>query len=77
MLLGTDLKDGDRLVIIEDVTTSGKSIDETIPIVQAQAKVKRGLGISVRSSYMRHVILAFVAFVPALGVLLCCTVQLE
>ena len=40
MLLGTDLKDGDRLVIIEDVTTSGKSIDETIPIVQAQAKVK-------------------------------------
>ena len=39
-LLGTDLKDGDRLVIIEDVTTSGKSIDETIPIVQAQAKVK-------------------------------------
>ena len=33
MLLGTDLKDGDRLVIIEDVTTSGKSIDETIPIV--------------------------------------------
>ncbi|MBO7637635.1 MAG: orotate phosphoribosyltransferase, partial [Treponema sp.] len=40
MLLGTDLNDGDRLVIIEDVTTSGKSIDETIPIVQAQAKVK-------------------------------------
>lgn len=40
MLLGTDLKDGDRLVIIEDVTTSGKSIDETVPIVQAQAKVK-------------------------------------
>ena len=30
ILLGTKLKDGDRIVIIEDVTTSGKSIEETL-----------------------------------------------
>ncbi len=40
LLLGSDLKDGDRVVIIEDVTTSGKSIDETYPIVAEAAKVK-------------------------------------
>lgn len=39
ILLGSKLKDGDRVVIIEDVTTSGKSIDETFPILKAQAKV--------------------------------------
>ncbi len=39
VLLGSDLKDGDRVVIIEDVTTSGKSIEETYPIVTGQAKV--------------------------------------
>lgn len=39
ILLGTKLKDGDRVVIIEDVTTSGKSLEETIPILKAQAKV--------------------------------------
>ncbi len=38
-LLGSELKDGDRVVIIEDVTTSGKSIEETYPIVTGQAKV--------------------------------------
>ena len=40
MLLGSPLHDGDRVVIIEDVTTSGKSIDETYPILMAQAKVQ-------------------------------------
>ncbi len=40
ILLGSKLKDGDRVVIIEDVTTSGKSIEETFPIIQAQADVK-------------------------------------
>ena len=40
ILLGSKLKDGDRVVIIEDVTTSGKSIEETFPILQAQADVK-------------------------------------
>jgi orotate phosphoribosyltransferase len=40
ILLGSPLKDGDRIVIIEDVTTSGKSIEETFPIIKAQADVK-------------------------------------
>lgn len=39
ILLGSKLKDGDRVVIIEDVTTSGKSIEETFPIIKAQADV--------------------------------------
>ena len=39
ILLGSNLKDGDRVVIIEDVTTSGKSMEETVPIVRAQADV--------------------------------------
>lgn len=39
ILLGSKLQDGDRVVIIEDVTTSGKSIEETFPIVKAQADV--------------------------------------
>ena len=39
ILLGSKLKDGDRVVIIEDVTTSGKSIQETFPIIQAQGDV--------------------------------------
>ena len=39
ILLGSSLKDGDRVVIIEDVTTSGKSMEETVPIVRAQADV--------------------------------------
>lgn len=38
--LGSKLADGDRVVIIEDVTTSGKSIEETFPIIKAQADVK-------------------------------------
>ncbi len=40
ILLGSKLQDGDRVVMIEDVTTSGKSMDETIPIVRAAADVK-------------------------------------
>lgn len=39
ILLGSKLQDGDRVVVIEDVTTSGKSMEETIPIVRAQADV--------------------------------------
>lgn len=39
ILLGSDLNDGDKVVIIEDVTTSGKSIEETFPILTAQANV--------------------------------------
>lgn len=39
ILLGSKIKDGDRVVIIEDVTTSGKSMEETVPIVRAQGDV--------------------------------------
>ena len=35
-LLGYKIKDGDRVVIIEDITTSGKSIEETYPKIKAQ-----------------------------------------
>lgn len=37
--LGTKLKDGDRVVMIEDVTTSGKSMEETVPKVREAANV--------------------------------------
>lgn len=37
--LGAELHDGDRVVIVEDVTTSGKSIDETYPKLRAAADV--------------------------------------
>ncbi len=40
ILLGSPIQDQDRVVIIEDVTTSGKSIEETFPIIQAQGKVE-------------------------------------
>ena len=40
ILLGSSIKDGDRVVIIEDVTTSGKSIEETFPIIKAQGNVE-------------------------------------
>ena len=39
ILLGYKLKDGDRVVIVEDVTTSGKSIEETFPIITGVANV--------------------------------------
>lgn len=38
--LGTSLKDGDRVVMIEDVTTSGKSMEETVPKVRNAANVE-------------------------------------
>ncbi len=48
ILLGTKLQDGDRVVIIEDVTTSGKSIEETFPILKSQADVEiKGLIVSL------------------------------
>lgn len=39
ILLGSPIKDGDRVIVVEDVTTSGKSMEETIPIVKAQGDV--------------------------------------
>lgn len=48
ILLGSPINDGDRIVIIEDVTTSGKSIEETFPIIQAQGDVTiKGLMVSL------------------------------
>jgi orotate phosphoribosyltransferase len=48
ILLGSPIKDGDRVVIIEDVTTSGKSIEETFPIIKAQGNVEiKGLIVSL------------------------------
>lgn len=47
-LLGAELSDGDRVVMVEDVTTSGKSIDETHPILKAAADVEvKGLIVSL------------------------------
>ena len=37
ILLGSPIADGDKVVIIEDVTTAGTSIEETLPIIKAQA----------------------------------------
>ena len=39
-LLGHVLADGDRVVIVEDVTTSGKSIEETYPLITAAANIE-------------------------------------
>lgn len=48
ILLGSPLQDGDRVLIIEDVTTAGTSIAETLPIIKAQARVETaGLIVSV------------------------------
>ena len=43
--LGSKLQDGDRVIMIEDVTTSGKSMEETVP------KVKRSGRCGDRWSY--------------------------
>ena len=48
ILLGSPIQDGDQVVIIEDVTTAGTSISETLPIIQAQGDVTAlGLVVSV------------------------------
>lgn len=48
ILLGAKINDGDRIVMIEDVTTSGKSIDETYPILKSQGKIEvKGLVVSL------------------------------
>ena len=48
ILLGSAINDGDRVVIIEDVTTAGTSIQETLPIIKAQGNVEPiGLVVSV------------------------------
>lgn len=48
ILLGSSLQDGDRVIMVEDVTTSGKSIEETYPILKSQADVDiKGLMVSL------------------------------
>ncbi|MBO4799197.1 MAG: orotate phosphoribosyltransferase [Lachnospiraceae bacterium] len=48
ILLGSPISDGDKVVIIEDVTTAGTSIRETLPIIKEQGKVDvLGLVVSV------------------------------
>lgn len=48
ILLGSPIKDKDRIIIIEDVTTAGTSIGETMPILEAQGDVDViGLVVSV------------------------------
>lgn len=44
-LLGYKIQDGDRVIIIEDVTTSGKSIEETYPKIKAQETTSGGIKI--------------------------------
>lgn len=40
VLVGHRPKDGDRVVMIEDVTTAGTSVRETVPLLRAAAKVE-------------------------------------
>lgn len=48
ILLGSPITNGDRILIIEDVTTAGTSIGETIPILRAQGVIDVvGLVVSV------------------------------
>ncbi|MCI8426459.1 MAG: orotate phosphoribosyltransferase [Lachnospira sp.] len=48
ILLGGPIKENDKIVIIEDVTTSGKSIEETFPIINAYKNVTiKGLMVSL------------------------------
>jgi orotate phosphoribosyltransferase len=47
-LVGHTLADGDRVLIVEDVTTAGTSIRETVPLLRAAAKIElAGLVVSV------------------------------
>ena len=46
--VGSKLQDGDRVIMIEDVTTSGKSMEETVPKVRGAADVEiKGLMVSL------------------------------
>lgn len=48
ILLGSPIADKDKVIIIEDVTTAGTSIQETLPIIKAQGDVDvLGLVVSV------------------------------
>ena len=53
ILLGGPMGEGDKVVIIEDVTTAGTSIRETLPIIQAQ-KVSEVIGMVVSCDRMER-----------------------
>jgi orotate phosphoribosyltransferase len=40
VLVGHELRDGDRVVIVEDVTTAGTSVRQSVPLLRAAAKVE-------------------------------------
>ena len=48
ILLGSPISDNDRVIIIEDVTTAGTSIGETMPIIKARGVPSWVLGFSDR-----------------------------
>ncbi|MDR1765163.1 MAG: orotate phosphoribosyltransferase [Lachnospiraceae bacterium] len=54
ILLGSPLRPGDRVVIIEDVTTSGKSIEETVPILKSQCPDVGIVGLMVSLNRMER-----------------------
>ncbi len=47
-LVGHELRDGDRVLIVEDVTTAGTSVRESVPLLRMAAKVElAGLVVAV------------------------------
>lgn len=54
ILLGSPIMDNDKVIIIEDVTTAGTSIQETLPIVKAQGKGIDVLGLVVSVDRMER-----------------------
>ncbi len=47
-MVGHGLRDGDRIVIVEDITTAGTAVREVIPLLRAQADIElAGLVVSV------------------------------
>jgi len=40
VLVGHKLRDGDRVVIVEDVTTAGTSVRESVPLLEAAARIE-------------------------------------
>lgn len=53
IFLGDNLEEKQRVVIIEDVTTSGKSIDETFPIITRNKNIEV-VGLVVSLNRMEH-----------------------
>ena len=52
--LDSPIQDGDKVVIIEDVTTAGTSIQETLPIIKAQGDVTIPIGLVVSVDRMER-----------------------